>query len=146
MLQHWMIEYKYNQTYILNTRNPQKIHHTCACHIWDGFQTEIFTKSSGGHDEFMQIMQSWKYYHFKLALSESKYQWMDFVYMEQRDKVKLVNNSLQTPNLFLLKMVAGGHLDLFSTQIGQIHQTTSEMNSPYPKTLERTPYMPYFEK
>ena len=40
---------------------------------------------------------------------------MDFVYMEQRDKVKLVINSLQTPNLFLIKMMAGGHLDFFNT-------------------------------
>ena len=66
------------------------------------------------------------------------------LYTWKRDKVNLVNNSLQTPNLFLLKMVAGGHLDFFSTHTGQIHQTTLEIDFPYPKTPERTPYMRLF--
>ena len=64
---------------------------------------------------------------------------MDFVYMEQRDKVKLVINSLQTPWWLAAILI-------FSTQIGQMHQTASEIDFPYLNTPERTPYMPYFVK
>jgi len=44
-----------------------------------------------------------------------KYQWMDFVNMEQRDKVKLVINSLQTPNLFIKKWWMAAILNFFNT-------------------------------